>query len=411
MTTLDNALNEKNILLGITGGIAAYKSAALCRLLVKQGANVHVVMTKTAKEFITPLTMQTLSGNVVYDDLFALCSKMSVEHIELARWANVILIAPATANFIAKLAHGFANDILSTICLAAEVPIAVAPAMNKSMWKNNVTQQNIQALRERNIAFFGPEDGTQACGEIGLGRMLEPEEILTELTTIFPTPILTGKHVLITAGPTIEPIDPVRYISNYSSGKMGFALAQAAVVVGAEVTLITGPVSLSAPQKVKRVNVKTAQQMHAAVMQHAEDADIFIAAAAVGDYRLAETSPQKIKKTQDALSLKLTKNPDVLASVSSLKKHRPYIVGFAAESNNLVKNAQEKLKKKNLDMIIANLINIPGQGFESDNNKLTVLFNEQYIEMPLDSKYHLARRLILLITKQINMSAAISAKT
>ena len=392
-------LTNKNILLGITGSIAAYKSADLTRKLIAEGATVRVIMTNAAKKFISPLTLQTLSCNPVYEDLFTLRDNTIVEHIELAKWADAILIAPATANILAKLANGYADDLLSSVCLATTSTIAIAPAMNQAMWENNVTQQNVQALKERNIYFFGPENGLQACGDNGSGRMIAVEEITNLTIELFSSNILTGKKVLITAGPTVEPIDPVRYLSNHSSGKMGFALAQAAMEAGAKVTLISGPVSIKTTNHINRINVTTAQEMFDAVMPLIKDTDIFIATAAVADYRPEKTYLDKIKRDDDTLELKLTKNPDVLASAAGLP-NRPYLVGFAAETENLIENAKQKLANKNLDMIAANLVHIPNQGFNSNNNALTILFKDKQIELSLNRKNHLARELIKLIAEQ-----------
>ena len=330
-------MQNKNIILGITGGIAAYKSVELVRMLCTQGAKVRVIMTKNACEFITPLTMQTVSGHVVYTEMFSQHLKTNLEHIALARFADAIIIAPASANFIAKLAHGLADDLLTTVCLATTVPIAIAPAMNKEMWGAAITQKNIATLKERGIFVFGPASGEQACGESGFGRMLESQQILELIPEIFAAQIFYGKKIVITAGPTREAIDPVRYISNYSSGKMGYALAEAAQEAGADVFLISGPTNLTTPTKVNRIDIQTAEEMRQVVMQEISNCDVFIAAAAVADYRPKNISLQKMKKHAATILLELQRNPDILAEVAALA-NRPFTIGFAAETESLVKN-------------------------------------------------------------------------
>ena len=386
-------LQNKKILLGVTGGIAAYKSAELIRLLQKAGAEVKVVMTESAKEFITPLTLETLSGNPVYCDMFQSRNLPATHHISLARWADMILIAPATANFIARLAHGLANDLLSTICLSTESQIILAPAMNRCMWQNKITQTNVALLKKHFYKIIGPAEGEQACGESGLGRMVEPVEIVNQLSQ---SGILSGKKVVITAGPTHEKIDPVRFIGNFSSGKMGFALAQAAQDAGAEVFLISGPVHLETPNQVNRVNVVSAIEMLDAVMEEINDADIFIASAAVADYGINKPAVQKLKRKQAALKLELSRNPDIVRSVAQLE-NRPFVVGFAAESEDLINNAKIKLKEKQCDMIVGNLINQAEYGINSDYNKTVVLYDENVVEKPLLSKQKLADELIEMI--------------
>jgi len=387
-------LANKQIILGVTGGIAAYKSADLARRLREVGADVRVVMTASAKEFITPLTMQAVSGNPVHDDLFDLKAEAAMGHIELARWADVILVAPATADFMARLARGEANDLLTTLCLASRAPIALAPAMNQGMWKNTLTQENLQALQDKKIHLLGPGEGSQACGDVGPGRMLEPLEIVARVSEIFASGSLAGQRVLINAGPTHEAIDPVRYLTNGSSGKMGYALAQAAFEAGAQVTLISGPVQLEKPARVKCVDVISAQQMFAAVMEKIADYDIFIAAAAVADYRCKTVADKKIPK-QDSVSLMLERNPDIVASVAA-QNPKPFVVGFAAQTENLLAQAKEKMQQKNLDMIIANLVG--GEtGIGSDDNEVTVLWHAQQKNFPRLSKQKLARELIELI--------------
>jgi phosphopantothenoylcysteine decarboxylase / phosphopantothenate---cysteine ligase len=391
---MEPMLANKQIILGVTGGIAAYKSADLARRLREAGGEVRVVMTASAKEFITPLTMQAVSGNPVHDDLFDLKAEAAMGHIELARWADVILVAPATADFMARLAKGEANDLLTTLCLASRAPIALAPAMNQGMWKNTLTQENLQALRDKKIHLLGPGEGSQACGDVGPGRMLEPLEIVARVAEIFASGSLAGQRVLINAGPTHEAIDPVRYLTNGSSGKMGYALAQAAFEAGAEVTLISGPVQLEKPTRVKCVDVISAQQMFDAVMEKIAEHDIFIAAAAVADYRCKTVADKKIPK-QDSVSLMLERNPDIVASVAA-QNPKPFVVGFAAQTENLVAQAKEKMRAKNLDMIIANLVG--GEtGIGSDDNEVTVLWHAQQKKFPRLAKQKLARELIELI--------------
>jgi phosphopantothenoylcysteine decarboxylase/phosphopantothenate--cysteine ligase len=392
---MEAMLANKQIILGVTGGIAAYKSADLTRRLREAGAQVRVVMTANAKEFITPLTMQAVSGNPVHDDLFDLQAEAAMGHIELARWADVILVAPATADFMARLARGEANDLLTTLCLAAKAPIALAPAMNQGMWKNTLTQDNLQALKNKKIHVLGPGEGNQACGDVGPGRMLEPLEIVARVQEIFATGSLAGQRVLITAGPTREAIDPVRYLTNGSSGKMGYALAAAAQAAGAQVTLISGPVSLEKPARVTCVNVVTAQQMFDAVMDKIADYDIFMSVAAVADYRCQTVSPQKIAKEDKTISLVLEPNPDIVKTVAALDKP-PFVVGFAAQTENLLTHAKEKLQKKKLHMVIANQVG-EGIGIGSDDNEVTVLWAKEHKNLSRMSKQKLARELIELI--------------
>jgi phosphopantothenoylcysteine decarboxylase/phosphopantothenate--cysteine ligase len=396
---MNRFLINKHILLGVTGGIAAYKSADLTRRLREAGAEVRVVMTRHAKEFITPLTMQAVSGHPVHDDLFDEKAEAAMGHIELARWADAVMIAPATADFMAHLAHGEAGDLLTTLCLATKAPIALAPAMNQGMWKNTLTKENVQALLAKGIHLFGPGEGDQACGDVGPGRMLEPLELVSRLAELFSHDGLAGMHVLITAGPTREAIDPVRYISNRSSGKMGFALAEAAREAGARVTLVSGPVALESPEHVERIDVVSAQQMYDAVMDVVESADIFIGVAAVADYRSEQSASQKIAKTKKTLTLNLVLNPDIIASVAKLKNH-PFIVGFAAETENILAHAQAKLKNKKLNMIIANQVG-EALGFEQDENAVVVLAGDQQYDFAKMSKNKLARELIALITKEV----------
>jgi phosphopantothenoylcysteine decarboxylase/phosphopantothenate--cysteine ligase len=365
-------LRNKRILLGVTGGIAAYKSAELVRRLREQGAEVRVVMTRGACEFITPLTMQALSGREVHTELLDHAAESGMGHIELARWSDVVLVAPASANFIAHLAHGLADDLLSTLCLATTAPVVVAPAMNQQMWMNIATQENIATLGRREIQIVGPAEGSQACGEIGPGRMLEVEQLILEASQLFSTGILTDLKIVVTAGPTREAIDPVRYITNHSSGQMGFAVARAAAEAGADVTLVSGPVSIDPPEQVRYISVDTADQMRDAVMSYIITSDIFVAAAAVADYRCADVAEQKIKKKSEDLQLLLQKNPDILAEVASLPQG-PFTVGFAAETENLLDNARIKLQNKKLDMIAANQVG-EGLGFNADENELQVFW-------------------------------------
>ncbi len=394
------SLANKNILLGVTGGIAAYKSAELVRELVQADSRVRVVMTRAAKEFITPLTFQALSGHRVTSDEFdAAEASNGMDHIALARWADAILIAPASANTIAKLTHGSADNLLSTICLATQAPIALAPAMNKAMWANAATQDNCALLKKRGLYLFGPGAGQQACGDIGEGRMFEPHQLLLSLTNLFNTGELTGLNVLITAGPTREAIDPVRYISNRSSGRMGYALAEAARDAGATVQLISGPVALTAPENVDCIQVSTAQEMLAAVQQGIETQQIFISCAAVADYRPVTKQVEKIKKLHQDLSLSLVRNPDIVAEVTKIK-NKPFVVGFAAETRELEKYALQKLNYKRLDMIAANNVVDPQLGFDSEENALEVYWIGGHSSLERDKKTKLARKLISLISER-----------
>ena len=373
---LMNNLTNKRILLGVTGGIAAYKSAELVRRLREQGAEVRVVMTRGACEFITPLTMQALSGREVHTELLDHVAESGqgggMGHIELARWCDVVLVAPASANFIARLAHGLADDLLSTLCLATTAPLVIAPAMNQQMWGNIATQENIATLVQREIKIVGPAEGSQACGEIGPGRMLEPEQLMLEASQLFSTGLLADLKLVVTAGPTREAIDPVRYITNHSSGRMGYAVARAAAEAGANVTLVSGPVNIEPPHQVRHISVDTAEQMRDIVMSDIIESDIFVAAAAVADYRCADVAQQKIKKKAEDLSLLLQKNPDILAEVASLPR-APFTVGFAAETENLLDNARMKLQNKKLDMIAANQVG-EGLGFNVDENELQIFW-------------------------------------
>jgi phosphopantothenoylcysteine decarboxylase/phosphopantothenate--cysteine ligase len=389
----------RKILLGVTGGIAAYKSPDLVRRLIDQGAEVQVVMSRGAQQFVTALTFQAVSGRPVRDDLWDESGEAAMGHIELARWADEIVIAPATADFIAKLTHGFAEDLLTTLCLATTAPITIAPAMNRQMWANPATQANVRALKERGVRVLGPASGEQACGEVGVGRMLEPTQIAAEVfTTRGGAGPLQGLKVVVTAGPTREKIDPVRFISNRSSGKMGYAVAEAAREAGAHVVLVSGPVQIPTPRGVERVDVESAEQMLSAVQTNVAGADIFIAAAAVSDYRCREIACEKIKKTSDTLNLALARAPDVLATVSR-NESRPFLVGFAAETEHVERNALTKLANKNLDMIAANKVG-DGLAFDKDDNALTIYWKDGKRELSLTSKAALARQLVELIAER-----------
>jgi len=404
--------NIKRILLGITGGIGAYKSAELVRLLREMDFEVKVIMTSAAKQFIAPLTLQALSGFPVYDSLWTSSADNGMPHIELAKWAELILIAPATADCIARLAHGLADDLLTTVCLASKATLTVAPAMNQAMWHHSATQTNVRLLKERGVILLGPESGLQACGDQGIGRMQEPEIIIKSLQHIFkPSSLsLNNLSIMITAGPTHEAIDPVRYISNHSSGKMGYALAQAAQEAGANVILISGPTQLSCPNGVKRINVTSAEDMRAAVMNDINSIDIFIGAAAVGDYRTEATQINKIKKTgkENTLILKLIENPDILAQVADLNsndsiKKNIFVVGFCAETENVLEYAQQKKLQKKLDMIVANPINKGNSGFYSDDNQGWIISDEKLVELPLMSKQSMAKNILEMIALLIQI--------
>lgn len=395
MSTLDG----KHIVLGVTGSIAAYKAAELVRLLRGAGAEVRVILTRGGARFVTSMTLQSLSGHPVARKLLSEEPETNFGHIELARWADAILIAPASASAMTRLAHGSADDLLSAVCLATTAPLILAPAMNHRMWKNAATQQNIATLAQRGVQIIGPDDGEQACGEFGPGRMTEPAQIVQRVADLLGGGPLSGKRVVITAGPTQEAVDPVRFLSNRSSGKMGFALAQAARDAGADVTLIAGPVKLATPRGVQRVDTRTAQQMYDAALKHAPGSDIFIAAAAVADYRPRAAAKQKIKKSQDTLTLELVRNPDIVSAVTALKK-KPYVVGFAAETNDLLTNARAKLRAKKLDLVVANDVGGARGGFDSDDNAVTVVWSGGTKEIPLASKHDIARQLVELIVRR-----------
>lgn len=395
---MSNFLANKRIILGVTGSIAAYKSADLVRRLRDAGASVRVVMTRNATEFITPLTMQAVSGNPVHLELFDLEAEAAMGHIELARWADLIVIAPASADFIARLAQGKADDLLTTICLAARSPVAVAPAMNQAMWKHTLTMENVQALIQKNLIMLGPDEGLQACGDVGPGRMLDTGKIISKISEMFATGLLAGKNVLITAGPTQEAIDPIRYITNHSSGKMGYALAQAAREAGANVTLISGPVNLVADDGIEVVNVISARQMHAEVMARVAESDIFCAVAAVADYCSQEVADKKIHKSDADLTLSLTRTPDIVAAVGQLAS-KPFIVGFAAETEDVAARAKAKREKKNMDVIVANQVG-NGRGMGVDDNQVIVITSSDEQSLPLMPKPQLARHLIEMIAKE-----------
>jgi phosphopantothenoylcysteine decarboxylase/phosphopantothenate--cysteine ligase len=395
-------LCNKRILLGITGGIAAYKAAELVRELRKAKAEVRVVMTAAAQEFITPLTLQALSGNPVHYSMLDPEAEAGMGHIELARWADIIVVAPASADFIARLSQGMGNDLLTTLCLASDAPLAICPAMNQAMWRDEITQANINHLTDlkgKKFHSFGPADGEQACGDIGPGRMLEPSLIAEHCANLFSSKALSGLDVVITAGPTREAIDPVRFISNHSSGKMGYALAEAARDAGARVTIISGPVRLAAPEKITVINVESASDMLAASLEIQNNCDIFIAAAAVADYRPVQVATQKIKKSGEQMQMSLVKNPDIVATIAQLENH-PFVVGFAAETQDVADYARGKLNSKKLNMIIANDVSNTDIGFNSDSNAVTAFWGENQQDFPRMSKSALSNDLIELIAQQ-----------
>jgi phosphopantothenoylcysteine decarboxylase / phosphopantothenate---cysteine ligase len=392
-------LFNRNVLLGVTGGIAAYKSAQLVRDLQTAGATVRVVMTHGAGEFITALTLQALSGNPVHQHLLDTDAEAGMGHIELARWADLVVIAPATADFLSRLAQGRADDLLSTLCLATVAPILVAPAMNQAMWRDSATIDNIELLRERGIAMIGPAEGEQACGDIGPGRMEEPTAIVIAAQATFDSGLLDGLQVTVTAGPTREALDPVRYISNHSSGKMGFAIARAAADAGAQTTLISGPVNLETPERVGRIDVVSAQEMHGAAMANLGSCNIFIGCAAVADYRPESISTQKLKKGAETMTISLVRNPDIIAAVAA-HQPRPFTVGFAAETRDVEAYALAKLEGKSLDMIVANDVSNDQAGFNSDDNAATILWSGGRQVVELTAKQQLARVLIATIASQ-----------
>ncbi|EOU9532695.1 bifunctional phosphopantothenoylcysteine decarboxylase/phosphopantothenate--cysteine ligase CoaBC [Cronobacter dublinensis] len=388
-------LAGKKIVLGVSGGIAAYKTPELVRRLRERGAEVRVTMTEAAKAFITPLSLQAVSGFPVSDSLLDPAAEAAMGHIELGKWADLVILAPATADLIARVAAGMANDLVTTICLATPSPVAVVPAMNQQMYRNVATQHNIELLAARGLHIWGPDSGSQACGDVGPGRMLDPLEIVELAVNHFaPVNDLQHLNIMITAGPTRERLDPVRYITNDSSGKMGFAVAAAASARGARVTLVAGPVALPTPAGVERIDVESALEMEAAVQQRAQQQHIFIGCAAVADYRAETISSEKIKKQGDELTLKMVKNPDIVAGVAALVENRPYVVGFAAETNNVEEYARQKRLRKNLDLICANDVSLAGQGFNSDTNALHLFWQEGDKVLPLERKALLGQRLL-----------------
>ena len=396
------SLQNKNILLGVTGGIAAYKSAEIVRSLKKMNADVRVVMTKSSHEFVTPLTLQALSANPISSDLLDINAEAAMSHIELARWADALLIAPCTAETISRLASGRGDDLLTTITLAFDGPIAIAPAMNQAMWRDSRTQDNVSKLVANNTLICGPGTGEQACGDVGIGRMLEPDEVLNIFSSLFKSGKLISKKVVVTAGPTQEPIDPVRYLTNRSSGKMGYALANAALEAGAEVVLISGPTDLNAPEHLHFVSVRTAKEMHKAVQHHLNSTDIFIGSAAVSDYKPSKEYKNKIKKDKGkkSISFELEENIDILKGVSSQTK-RPFVVGFAAETQDVIKNAREKLGSKNLDLIIANDVSKTDIGFDSEENEVTLITPRDDYFISKNSKKAISKKIIDFISEVI----------
>ena len=396
-------LRNKNIVVAVCGGIAAYKSAEFVRELQRLGAQVRVAMTDSATNFVTPLTFQALSGNPVHTKDDAQMDPAGMDHIALARWSDVIVVAPATANIIAKIAHGVADSFVSSLCLAHNGKLAVAPAMNQAMWNNEATQENIATLEDRGISIFGPAEGSQACGEEGAGRLLEPTDLARRCSELFQSNTLHNKKIVITAGPTVEPIDPVRFISNRSSGKMGYAIADAALEAGAEVIVISGPTQLEKNSRISFINIETAQQMYAATLEQIKSADIFIAAAAVADYTPVNIEKQKIKKNEVDLSIEFEKTKDILSEVKQTKPNL-YCVGFAAETENLIENATSKLTKKSLDMIVANQVGIKDQGFDSDYNAVELIWQDGSESLARSRKSELARKIILQISKNVKQT-------
>ena len=390
-----NESKNKRVLVGVTGGIAAYKSPELVRRLKDRGCDVRVVMSQASQAFITPLTLQAVSGHPVYQHLLDAEAESGMGHIELARWAEHIVIAPATANFIAKLAHGQADDLLSTLVLATTAKVSIAPAMNQQMWQHQATQANLEIVRQQGVEIIGPGQGDQACGEIGPGRMTEPDQIAEVIAGVGIPQTLAGEKVLITAGPTWEAIDPVRGITNHSSGKMGYALAEAAVDLGAAVTLVSGPVNLEQPEGVERINIMSAMEMQDVVMKNIGHIDLFIGVAAVADYRPESIADQKIKKQdgEDSMNIKMVKNPDILAGVAAAN-NAPITIGFAAETENVIENARAKLNKKGVNMIVANHVAGEDGAFGNDENAVTLVTQEKDVAVPRASKYQIARAIL-----------------
>ena len=392
-------LPNRRIVLGVAGGIAAYKGPDLVRRLRDRECEIRVVMTAAAREFVTPLTFQAVSGNPVHCHLLDEQAEAGMGHIELARWADLVLVAPATANVIARLAHGLADDLLATLCLATTAPLVLAPAMNRQMWQAEATRANVLALLDRGVTMLGPGEGDQACGEVGPGRMLEPEAIADRIADRFGGGALEGVEVLVTAGPTREALDPVRYLTNHSSGKMGYAVAAAAAAAGARVSLVSGPTTLPAPSGVERIEVTSAEEMYAEVMARAGGCDVFIAAAAVADYRPARVAGRKIKKGDAPATLDLVRTPDIVAGVAAMDDG-PFTVGFAAETESVRANAEDKLARKGLDMIAANRVGLADRGFASDRNALSVLWRGGGRELALAPKAELARDFIALVAER-----------
>ena len=392
-------LFNRNVLLGVSGGIAAYKSAELIRQLQERGATVRVIMTHGAQEFITPLTLQALSGNPVHTQLLDEEAELGMGHIELARWADLLLIAPATADLVARLSAGRADDLLTTVALATAAPLMLAPAMNQQMWSDKATTSNISTLAERGVHLVGPAAGQQACGDTGPGRMEEPAAIADAAADLFDTGLLAGKRVVITAGPTREALDPVRYLSNNSSGKMGYALARAATDAGGITTLVSGPVSLTPPDHVTHLGVQSARDMLETCLELLPECDIFIACAAVADYRPATKEDRKIKKSADEMTLQLVRNPDIVAAVSG-NEHRPYTVGFAAETNDVLSYARDKMARKGLDMIVANDVSNQAIGFNSEDNAVTILWSDGELALEQANKDDIARQIVALIAEK-----------
>jgi len=389
---------NKRVLLGVSAGIAAYKTPDLVRKLGELGAEVQVILSKNADQFVAPLSLQAVSGHAVHSHAMTAESESGMGHIDLARWADIVLIAPATANVIARLCQGNADELLTTVCVATEAPIAVAPAMNQQMWQNAASKANMSTLASRGVHILGPDAGEQACGEVGLGRMLQPADIAARVGALFQTTSLTGKRVMITAGPTWEALDPVRGITNHSSGMMGYALAQAAIEAGAEVTLVTGPTHINQPPRAKTVNVLSALEMHEAVMNSIDQQDIFIGVAAVADYRPIDAAAEKIKKNAEQMTITMVKNPDILADVANLEKS-PFCVGFAAETSDVINYARGKLERKKLDLIAANHVGGSETGFGTPDNAITLISQNSIIELPKQNKSALARTLIAEIAK------------
>ncbi len=392
------SLTNKRVLLGVSAGIAAYKTPDLVRKLTELGAEVQIILSKNADQFVAPLSLQAVSGHAVHNYAMTAESESGMGHIDLARWADIVLIAPATANVMARLCQGNADELLTTVCVATEAPIAVAPAMNQQMWQNAASEANIAALESRGVHILGPDAGEQACGEVGPGRMLQPTDIAARVGSLFQNTQLTGKRIMITAGPTWEALDPVRGITNHSSGKMGYALAEAAIEAGAEVTLVSGPTHIAKPERANIVDVVSALDMHSAVMSSIDQQDIFIGVAAVADYRPVDSADQKIKKNADEMTITMVKNPDILADVAS-RDTPPFCVGFAAETNDVVEYARGKLERKKLDLIAANHVGGSETGFGTPDNAITLISNDNAIELPKQNKSSLARQLISEISK------------